>query len=469
MSTLIPYSPEEFANRQEYINQVEEAIGQGRGLFNLYGVTGMGKSWLLQHLQHRYKQRHDVLALFLDCTKLPPQDQQKAILQQFSIQLADQGLTKQEIPSAQDLISHLGELPDTHTILFLIDATEQLQVNKEEGRELAAWLQEQLIWATHQRRRAVTVLAGRDPFYWTLYRLREAAKTEELRPFAMGDIQELMETLIGQDFAPQAESIYRETCGYPHGVRVLIDAQRYGDPDALANRQAVAEIILRDVIQDRWGAEFPPERREDLLQILFIASILRRLDAVTLGDFAQRLANAGEQLPAASQDKGFYINAVLDLKNAQLVHWDNDSRTDKIEETVRQILITNLRVREPRRYRKWQSLAAEMYEEWMEKYPANFDAWLTEWLYHSGEAQPAKVSRERREEEKRSTVEQVNQFIAQVQKQPQMQWDLISVAENLASRLSRQEKLLIRTVGEETFKSVHKIVVDWKDRDLRVE
>ncbi|RLC72636.1 MAG: hypothetical protein DRI52_03225 [Chloroflexi bacterium] len=465
MPNPIPYSSKEFANRQKYINVVEKAIQQGDGLLNLFSVTGMGKSWLLRHLRYLYQQRDDVPVLFFDCAQLPPQDQQRTILQEFSSQLSEQGIPGPgEASSAQALVSRLEGLPDTHTILFLIDSTERLKVDTDEGRDLAAWLQEELIWTTQQRMRAVSVLAGREPFYWTLYRLREAAHTEELTPFTMDDIRELLNVLrVEQSLA---RFIYRETHGYPHGVRVLIDAWKHGDLDTLKNRKAAAEIILRDVIRDRLCAELPADKREDLEQILFIASILRRLDAVTLGDFAQRLAAAGERLPKASQDKGFYIEAVLAFKDAQLVRWDADNRTDTVEETVRQILTTNLRVRNPKRYRKWQSLAAEMYKDWMEKYPANFDVWLTEWLYHSGEAQTARASRAKKEEEKKKTVIQVGQFIEQVQKQPQMQWDLASVAENLGVRLSRQEQLLSRVMGEDTFKSVHKTVQDWQRREI---
>jgi len=465
MPNLIPYSHKEFANRQTYINLVDENVQRGAGLLmNLFSVTGMGKSWLLQHLRHLYQHRDDVLVLFLDCAQLPQQERQQAILQEFSSQLAKQNYPGEKASSAQALVFRLEKLPNTPTILFLIDTTEGLAVHTETGHDLIAWLQEEIIWATHQRMRVVSLLAGREPFYWTLYRLREAARTEELTPFTMDDIQELLTTL---DLEPSlAKPIYRQTYGYPHGVRVLIEALKRGDLDSLENRKAVAEIILRDVIRDRLCAELPADQREDLEQILFIASILRRLDAVTLGDFAQRLAAAGEQLPEASQDKGFYIQAVLAFKDAQLVRWDADNRTDTVAETVRQILTTNLRVRKSRRYRKWESLAAEMYEDWMKKYPANFDVWLTEWLYHSGEAQPARVPSAEREEEKKRTVFQVGQFIEQVQKQPQMQWDLVSVAENLGVRLSRQEQLLIRAVGEDTFKSVHQKVLDWQNQEL---
>ena len=457
MPDPVSYSPEEFANRQTYISLVEENVQRGNGLLNLFGVTGIGKSWLLQHLHHLYQHRENLPVLFLDCAQLPSQDRQQAILQEFSSQLAAQGSTGEEALSAQALVARLGELPGAHTILFLIDATERLEVDTETGRDLAAWLQEELIWATHQRTRAVSVLAGREPFYWTLYRLREAASTEELAPFTMDDIGELL-TALG-DEQSLAKFIYRETHGYPYGVRVLIEALKNGDLDTLENRQAVAEIIRRDVIHTRLGAEFPAEQREDLEQILFIASILHRLDAVTLGDFAQRLAAAGERLPAASQDKGFYINAVLAFKDAQLVRWDADNRTDTVEETARQILTTNLLVREPRQYRKWQSLAADMYKDWMDKYPANFDVWLTEWLYHSGEAQARKKKGE-------DTATQVEQFIDRVQKQPQMQWDLVSVAENLEGRLSRQEQLLRRAVGEDTLKSIREKVQDWRYQEL---
>lgn len=467
MPDPIPYSDKEFADRQSYIEEVDEAIEEGKGLINLFGVTGIGKSWLLQHLRHLYQQRDDVPVLFLDCSHLPPQDRQQLILQEFSQQLEQQEIPGAPATSAPDLVKRLIALPETATVLFLIDATERLRVDTEEGRDLAAWLQEQLIWATHQRRRAVTVLTGREPFYWTLYRLREEADTEELKPFSLDDIEELLNTLGVEESL--AKLLYRETYGYPHGVRVLIDAQRKGELDTLHNRKAAAEIILRDVIRDRLCAEFPEEQREDLEQILFIASLLRRLDAVTLSDFAQRLAAAGERLPETSQDKGFYIKAVLAFKNAQLVHWDADNRTDAIEETVRQILTTNLRVRSPKRYRKWQLLAAKMYEEWMKEYPANFDVWLTEWLYHSGEAQPSRVPRARREEERQSTVSQVDEFLKKVKEQPQMQWDLVSVAENLEIRLSRQEELLTRVIGEETFKSVRKSVRAWQKRDLRLE
>ncbi|MDY7041865.1 MAG: hypothetical protein SVX38_13490 [Chloroflexota bacterium] len=357
------------------------------------------------------------------------------------------------------------DLQETHSILFLVDATERLDVDTDDGRDLVAWLQEEVIWATHQRIGTVSVLAGREPFYWTLYRLREAADTEELTPFTIDDIEELLAALGVEPSL--AKDIYRETYGYPYGVRVLIEAWKQGDLDELDNRKAAAQIILQDGIRDRLCAEFPLERRDDLEQILFIAAILRRLDAVTLGDFAQRLAAAGERLPEASQDKGFYINAVLAFKDAQLVRWDAENRTDAVEETVRQILTTNLRIREPRRYRKWESLAAEMYEDWMERYPANFDVWLTEWLYHSGEAQPFRVSRAEREQGREETIIQVGQFIEQVQKQPQMQWDLVSVAENLEGRLSRQKQLLSQVMGEDTFKSVHRKVVDWQNQELK--
>jgi hypothetical protein len=460
MPDPIPYSHEEFADRQKYINLVAEDVQQGDGFLNLFGVTGMGKSWLLQHLRYLYQHREDVLVLFLDCAQLPPQDRPRTVLQEFSHQLAEQGNSGKEVSSAQALVSRLGGVAGTHTVLFLIDATERLAVDTDAGRDLIAWLQEEVIWATHQSMRVVSVLAGREPFYWTLYRLREAARTEELIPFTMDDVRELLAALgVEQSLA---KPIYQETYGYPHGVRVLIEAWKRGNLAELKDRKAIAEIILRDVIRGRLCAELHVDKRENLEQILFIASILRRLDAVTLGDFAQRLAAAGERLPEASRSKGFYIDAVLALKDAQLVRWDADNRTDTVEETVRQILTTNLRVRKSGQYRKWESLAAEMYKDWMEKYPANFDVWLTEWLYHSGEAQTARARRATREE----AMSQVDQFIEQVQKQPQMQWDLVSVAESLEVRLSKQEQLLSRMMGADAFKSIQEKVQDWRLQEL---
>ncbi|MDY7041357.1 MAG: AAA family ATPase, partial [Chloroflexota bacterium] len=134
MPDQILYSPKEFANRQAYISLVAEDMQRRDGLLNLFGVTGMGKSWLLKHLRHLYRQQDEVLVLYLDCLQLPEQDRRRAILHSLSTQLAEQsGFEEEKAASAQALVSRLVDLQETHSILFLVDATERLDVDTDDG------------------------------------------------------------------------------------------------------------------------------------------------------------------------------------------------------------------------------------------------------------------------------------------------------------------------------------------------
>ena len=353
-------------------------------------------------------------------------------------------------PTLEDFIAILEK--SNLIILFLINNTEQLKPFPKADLNLIRWLQEQLIYPIHQRTKAVTVLAGQNPFYWILYRLRGAVNTKTLAPFTRNEVRnKLTEAGIDQKLT---EYVYQQTQGYPAAVSALINALRKNTLDSLSNRERVTEII--SICIDQICASFPEEQRKDLKQILFATSIFRYLDGATLASFYQHLAEAGIQLPIIpSPINDPYENSIRALKDAQLTHWDETRRTEVINPVVRQIVNTNFQSREPEKYRRFHAAAAKLYEERVKNHPGGidpkgFDIWLTEWLYHSGEA----LEEHQRKSQRETVVAQVGQFIKQMTEAPQMQWDLSEEIKKLKERITIEKNLLIELWGENTYQEI---------------
>lgn len=256
--TVLPYhryESEEFANREHELEPVGERMYEGlsgrkipQPVVIYWGVNGIGKSWVLHHLIHKYrfplrerpagaqKDSFSALADFKDefAPSLEGWSQLlSAVLTQVADQLGDRtspaakGLTafRQATEAfsagtgildtlAKDFTVFIDAVSNEFVPLLLFDSMEILE---EEYPDHFYWFEEHIVAPLVRYNRILTVFAARrDLRRWRQFEVRQRIRRVALDAFSQKEVGEQFKKAQVEDFALVGNVIYPYALGHPY-------------------------------------------------------------------------------------------------------------------------------------------------------------------------------------------------------------------------------------------------------------
>jgi len=474
------YLPAQFANRASEKELTQRKIREAqtgpilRPLLEFYGVIGIGKTWLLEHLREVYRYGSEAsrslarptLTAMVDLGSYSTLAQYYFLLQRLVNQLLEQlgkeaasyasdgqyfqrerALSLRQRTEAAGIFAELiNKLAERSTPILIFDTTEQAD------EKLLDWLEEEIIYPTIRTDRVVYIFSGRRPLRWKKFEVRRRVEPHEVCPFGRGMMIEQFRPLAAEAIAAP---IYDYSFGHPLASREIfktlqelsrqqgltLDTGRVKDWEEdirlTVDNRVIEYRFLRDV----------PERLKPLLRTI---CVLRQFNANPLRRFASEFLQTDEAGEAYADKPGiFYLDVIRDMVDTTLVYWSKAYGGYVLDPVVRKIMAKNLLMRDKAAYIARHSLAQSIYDGWIEQYPRNSGGFLIERTYHLACLLQAKGI------DKASIDQQiVDEFQGilsnKLRLNPDIAWDLPDIAAALAEELKEDDELKER-ISEETY------------------
>ena len=343
-------------------------------LFNLYGLAGLGKTFVLQQLydmcQKEYAQC-DVVWLDFDLKDVRPID--PAAVQSYPLSLErtpwqavaaqlqvhpdlsdsfqgeiklDNGVSQTLDQLVDILFAQAAQPGSSRPLLLLLDSLDNLLYWK--------WLQAQLIKPLFEQQRTLIVCTSRVKLNWQFWELRERCLHQELEPFTLEETQDF---LGHHHAAPLAETVQDLTGGYP-----LVIGHFVGQINTLASSEA-ARIAMRKTID-----ALSPETH----LIFEHVGLLRRMHVAAM----QHLLVEDWRKP---ENHRRLHQALAEMRSSEIIHTSPDT-FERFAPAARELIQQDL---EPTAYLQRCNDIAQYYYKQAWKHPKHDADALIEWLYFS--------------------------------------------------------------------------------------
>jgi hypothetical protein len=470
-------NPKHFADRENeglLIQRRVEAAQTGEieyPLVEFYGVVGQGKSWLLSYLAHHYwcsnglgpslekptfsaKIEFDVLRSLSDSYSLL-----RSLASQITEQLPDltlpisltedASLAGNDEVAARELAEIVTGLTDRFIPVLAFDATEKAD------EKLLDWLEEQIVYPIIRTNRAIFVFSGRLWHRWKIFEVRRRVEPVELFPLDRKKEEtegtaELLAKLEVKQVETVARALYDYAFGHPLASKVIFKELQKLTPGCIdehtleKNRDAIAEIVKDEVIEDRFFDELG--EHDYLKPLLWGVCILRKFNPTPLRHFAESFIDAEyEQKPG-----GFYLDAIRHMQDTTLAQWSSAAGGYTLDPVVRKIMAKNLSMREPREFQRRHREAVRLYDNWIEQFPRNAVGFLIERTFHRNWALQDGKSQQ---DVGKMLVSEFGRILKDVEKHPDVQWDLPDMAAALNEELTKDEELK-EVISEDAFEEI---------------
>jgi len=415
-----PYEPEEFANREDELDPVDERMYEGlRGrkipqpVVIYWGVNGIGKSWLLHHLAHKHrfpprerplgarKDPFSALADFKDGFSPTVEGWEKlfsTMVTQVTDQLGEhvaparEALTvfRQTVKAISAGMSTLDDLAQRFTAfidaltadfvpLLLFDSMEILE---EEYPDHFYWFEENIVAPLVRYDRVLTVFAARRELRrWRQFEVRRRIRRVPLEAFSRKQLEEQFEKARVKDFALIGNVIYPYTFGHPYAawyLRSRLETLRApGEPfdqRFVAAKHPEVAVALGEI--EEWLLEPLPIKLRAQLRL---ASVLRKFHINSLRFVLAELGDASY----SERPDSFFLDLISQMVVTNLVRYSSAHQGYIVDRTVRRLLNLRLQLREPDEYRRRQTKALELYKNWINRLPENCGGFLIEAIFHS--------------------------------------------------------------------------------------
>lgn len=401
-----PYDAAFFADREGELDFIKKklataAAGLYRPFIEVVGVRGIGKSWLLAHIQHLYRWngpesceiKPPTVCALADLKEYQRVGQGAALLggmaHQLRSQLGDVGsdyaghwpAPKEAMP-AGSFVALVRALTAHFTPILIFDTVELAEP------ALLEWLETEVLFDLLRTERVLVVVSGRKRMRWKEFEVRRRRDLLEVGAFRRSAARQQLHKLEAETIA---DPLYEYTAGHPGANRILRDelvqlSQRTGRPldTALVREKAeeVAAILKQKVVE----AYFLSLAEGWLQPLLRGISVLRQFHPTTLRDFAIQFEQPGRGAkPYAEERGGFYLDTVRAMVDTTLVTWRSTLGGYALAPVVRRILSHQLLLEDKEDFIRRNEFAAALYEEWMGTDPERSSCFLLEWLYHRGQ------------------------------------------------------------------------------------
>lgn len=395
------YQPSLFVNRAEQLRIVDEKVRWAQRdktriipepIINYWGVAGIGKTWVLNHLTEEYKYRTSRSG-YSTFTLLYAFDKPISI-ENLVRKLASESLIELSPVLAPDAKAFLIQAKDTGSINAFVSALNQLisdfvpiiLLDNTERVLPADWekIEQQLIEPLVSSSRVLIVIAGRRQVpRWRRFEVRRRVlETEKSRipPLKKDGIAEQLE----RSEYPRipVDWLYPYTGGNPQLVDVIAQhvMKWVGDVKNVQIQQALLEKHQADLLQilrfaedDHLGNVLP-----DLKKPLYAVIPLRlyRLEAL-------RFMLTRQTPSVQEQPEVYYLSLLRRLdQDTEVVWWDRGRRAYVTDKTVRQIINRRQLLENSKDFATYHRRAFEMYWQWVEEYPQASEDFILEIWFH---------------------------------------------------------------------------------------
>lgn len=410
-----PYDSQHFVGRTSALQVIQKKIWEAQAglltesIANFWGVSGIGKSWLLAHLYHLYHYPaqptadphppQPSFALQLHFEQQPTTLSWPALVQRLAADTLQQlagasldGETIQQLGHAattgdgKNLIHALVRLARRHVPLLLLDNVDQLAA--------ADWLmiEQQLIEPLARSGRVVVVLSGRRPVArWHRFEARRRvmdANKCRLDPF---DVDQMIRQVVQSrlPLALTADTLLRYSAGIPALISALARAAAvWNDKPAalprdgrwLEKQHGAALLQLLRLAEDQILHAVPPPLR----------SILNRVAPLRfyrLGSLRAMVENGSSLIQP--QPDSHYLYLLRELEQTKVVWWDHAAHSYAhayvICAAARHLINARLRLEDNgRTCRALNQCAITMYWQWATADPTACEEAIREIWFHAG-------------------------------------------------------------------------------------
>ena len=397
-----PYRPGLFVNRREHLHWLRGMIKQIQSgglaeapIINIWGVRGIGKSWLISHLKQLYQYDGSLpdklspaptFSLFYQFPreKMGQIDDKELVdtfLKQIQDQLSkvfssDERVVFEQVNKdrqIESLIELLVMLSERFAPVVLLDQTES-------AFDDWARLEKSFIEPLAMTNRIIFVIAGRRPVpEWLRFETRRRVAPlgkSHLNGFTKEDIREQI-SRISEQFM-DIDDIYKWSATSPLIAKVLLkeSKRRLGrDFFTAATWEQHQSEILPPVYQAAIAYIFEGISNR-LINVLKAVSALRyyRLEGVRY-----MLKSQGEE----EQPYNHYLKLIRALEQeTEYVWWNRERRAYTTSRVVRALLNQKQLLDNPDLFIQQHQQAIEMYEGWVNEYPEASEDFILEIWFH---------------------------------------------------------------------------------------
>lgn len=400
-----PYDTPLFADRENELDFITHKLAAAEGLYRPFveviGVRGIGKSWLLAHIQHLYqwnglesrKVKPPTVCALADLKEYQKVGQGAALLGMMAEQLRDQlGDVRSdyaehwpapgEAVPAGSFVELVRALTAHFTPILIFDTVELAEP------ALLEWLETEVLFDLLRTERVLVVVSGRKKMRWKEFEVRRRRDLLEVGAFRRSAARQQLDKL---EAGTIADPLYEYTAGHPGANRILRDeliqlSERTRRPlDAVLVREKAEEVaaILKQKVVEAYFLSLAEDWLQPLLRAI---SVLRQFHPTTLRDFAIQFEQPGcGGKPYTEERGGFYLDAVRAMVDTTLVAWRSTLGGYALAPVMRRIMSHQSLLEDKEDFIRRNEFAAVLYERWMRTDPDRSSGFLLEWLYHRGQ------------------------------------------------------------------------------------
>ena len=418
--TRPPYDKEKFEARDDVLVKVNahlEKAAKGelaRPLIEVVGVTWIGKTWLLKHIEENYKRENNkhvgsrpTIAIYFDfeSEKLAQREPTEAetyrwytrflksfvpaierasgdsapkALEILSERKSDEPLPPDELQGALNALKRwFVDLRRTYFPILLLDSLEKID------SALLAWLEYDILVPFVEGNQALIVTAGRQQVKWREYEIRfysdliRLGALEEWGALGAKGIPKWIHERYALGHPGLAAKLYEKFQAAPDGLDGVRALDGTPDEPKIVGpilQEKINEIVLNDV-----PATDDPGKQMNLQAVLWTISILR----IFSPEILKAMVDAFGPDEYRGKSYMFFRQAAFNLIGAQIAAWRAGLNDYRVEPLVRRIMANAVRIVDGREeYLERHKTAEEWYRValWGARSAASNK--LPELLYH---------------------------------------------------------------------------------------
>jgi hypothetical protein len=394
------YDPTAFVDRQPELEKisrsVRQAIGEARRIewpvINFWGVTGTGKSWLLQHLHHLYRYPARVekptIALIYGNFSQNKNELSGNISQSLGRQLEQQ--LPLELEQSDKLNSALQQALSgnihglVHALLeceaqnfvpvILLDNTELIEP------EVWQEIEQQLIEPLVVSGRILFIISGRRYIpRWRRYEVRRRVQDPHdthLQPFSEKSVKELIQN---RQYNVEVDILLPLTAGNPRLVDEL---------GRLLHNSAQGEEINRTFIEQRTEQILPVLQQYEQDLLTHVPQNLHDPLRAIIPLRVYRMEALRFMLERESAEKygawreGDYLRTLRDLDQTEIVWWNKERRAYTTDDIARRIINQRQSLADKEEFVRWHRNAVNLYLQWANEHKATSEEFILEAWFH---------------------------------------------------------------------------------------
>lgn len=392
MSKMLSLAKQQYVNRVEQIDEVKRRLNTIRlgqtvfdSILEWYGIPGIGKTTLAQNAIAEYCHRMEVPFACLDFN---PEENENAgkysadpillledifkgigvykptdflkTLERYR-QATDEHLrAEREKRVLDEFLHYVNELLKDDPVALLFDTTDKA------APETVTWLEESVISPLCRTGKCIIVWTGRFPQRWKRFEVRRRVASSKLDP--------LLPEATAEQVGPTKVKIYQFTFGHPMANERVAEAiERFeAEGQPFQEEDLVNELV--DKVIDKYVMEGVPLELNAACRVL---AVVRQFDVIVLRRILSKFVDYFREMKDT-----LFLGLVGRLSETHLVEWDAVRKGYALDETLRRILALHLRLNQPEQYLQVNKVAADIYDEWIERVRENRSVYVLERLYH---------------------------------------------------------------------------------------